>query len=83
MVPPAGGGDRPTGPGWLESGHREALDTIDDAERAGFEVGEDYSVTDTREVSSREQLAQRQGQAQAHRTSSAIALLTWSPTTAS
>jgi hypothetical protein len=38
---------------WLESRHREALDAIDDAERAGFEVGEDYSVTDTREVSSR------------------------------
>jgi hypothetical protein len=51
---------------WLEAGKRLALDAVDDAERDGFKVGEDYSVTDTRESSRREQLAERQAQAQAH-----------------
>jgi hypothetical protein len=50
----------------MEAGQREALHAIDDAERDGFQVGDDYSVRDTRQVSSRTELAERQGQAQAH-----------------
>jgi hypothetical protein len=50
----------------LEAGKRLALDVVDEAERDGFQVGEDYSVRDTREVSTREELAQRQAQAEAH-----------------
>jgi hypothetical protein len=50
----------------LEAGKQLALDAVDDAERDGFQVGEDYSVTDTQEVTTREQLAERQAQAEAH-----------------
>jgi hypothetical protein len=54
------------GQDWLEAGQREALNAIDDAERDGFQIGDDYSVHDTRQVSSRTELAERQNQAQAH-----------------
>ncbi|MDI3313721.1 MAG: hypothetical protein QJR12_05390 [Mycobacterium sp.] len=50
----------------LEAGKRLALDAVDDAERDGFEIGEDYRVTDTRQARSREQLAERQAAAEAH-----------------
>ena len=50
----------------LEAGQRLALDAVDDAARGGFEVGADYRVTDTREVSTCEQLALRQAEAKAH-----------------
>jgi hypothetical protein len=50
----------------LSAGKQLALDAVDDAERDGFEVGEDYRCTDTRESTTREQLAQRQAQAEAH-----------------
>ncbi|MBS4727644.1 hypothetical protein MSM1_04545 [Mycobacterium sp. SM1] len=50
----------------LQAGQRLALDAVDDAHRDGFEVGEDYSVTDTREAATLQQLAQRQAAAQAH-----------------
>jgi hypothetical protein len=39
---------------------------VDDAVRDGFRVGEDYSCTDTRKVSTRAQLEQRQAEAEAH-----------------
>ncbi|BCO33848.1 hypothetical protein [Mycobacterium heckeshornense] len=50
----------------LEAGRRAVLDAVDDAERDGFRVGEDYSVADTHSASTREQHAQRQAQAQSH-----------------
>ncbi|MBS4729253.1 hypothetical protein MSM1_13210 [Mycobacterium sp. SM1] len=50
----------------LQAGQRLALDAVDDAHRDGFEVGEDYRVTDTREAATSQQLAQRQAAAQAH-----------------
>jgi hypothetical protein len=50
----------------LGAGQRLALDAVDDAERDGFEVNEDYSVTDTREATTREQYDQRQAAAHAH-----------------
>ncbi|MGH3968745.1 MAG: hypothetical protein ACRDTV_11665 [Mycobacterium sp.] len=53
------------GQGQLESGKGLALEAIGEAER-GFAVGEDYSVTDTRPASSRQQQIERLAQAQAH-----------------
>jgi hypothetical protein len=50
----------------LEAGQRQALDAVDDAERDGFRIGEDYSCADTRKVSTRAQLEQRQAKAEAH-----------------
>lgn len=50
----------------LEAGQRSALDAVNDAERDGFQVGDDYRVTDTRRSTSSEQLAERQGEAEAH-----------------
>ncbi|GFG73215.1 hypothetical protein MBOT_05800 [Mycobacterium botniense] len=50
----------------LQAGQRLVLDAVEDAQRDGFAVSEDYSVTDTREVTTREQLVQRQAEAQAH-----------------
>lgn len=50
----------------LEAGTRTALDAVSDAERDGFEVGEDYSVADTREAETEEQYEQRLAQAEAH-----------------
>jgi hypothetical protein len=50
----------------LEAGQREALEAVDEAAHDGFEVGEDYRVTDTREVFSQKQLALRQAEAEAH-----------------
>jgi hypothetical protein len=50
----------------LEAGQREALETVGDAERAGFKVGEDYRVTDTRGVSTRGELDARRAVAEAH-----------------
>lgn len=52
----------------LEAGKRLALDAVDDAERDGFQVGEDYSVTDTQQVTTRERLEKRQAEAEAHST---------------
>src|ERR1700722_12374096 len=43
----------------LEAGTRTALDAVGDAERDGFEVGEDYSVADTHEAETEEQYEQR------------------------
>jgi hypothetical protein len=50
----------------LEAGQREALDAVDEAERDGFDVGEDYRVADARGMSSRAEMIQRQTQAEAH-----------------
>lgn len=50
----------------LQAGLGLALDAIDDAERDGFEVDEDYSVTDTRESTTREQYEERRAAAEAH-----------------
>ncbi|HEU0190107.1 MAG TPA: hypothetical protein VFR17_02385 [Mycobacterium sp.] len=50
----------------LEGSHSEAMAAVDDAQRDGFAVGEDYSVTDTRQSSTREQQAARRAQARAH-----------------
>ncbi|SPM36978.1 hypothetical protein MRAB57_4821 [Mycobacterium rhizamassiliense] len=50
----------------LEAGTRTALDAVDDAERDGFEVGEDYSVADTHEAETEEQYEQRLALAEAH-----------------
>jgi hypothetical protein len=50
----------------LEAGTRTALDAVDDAERDGFEVGEDYTVTDTYEAETDEEYEQRLAQAEAH-----------------
>ncbi|EID17584.1 hypothetical protein MXEN_01035 [Mycobacterium xenopi RIVM700367] len=50
----------------LEAAKRLAVDAVDDAERDGFTVGEDYSVRDTLQATTREELAQRQGEAEAH-----------------
>jgi hypothetical protein len=50
----------------LEAGTREALDAVDDAERDGFVVGEDYSVTDTQESTTRAQYEKRLAKATAH-----------------
>jgi hypothetical protein len=55
--------------GWqgeLEAGTRSALDAVDDAERDGFEVGEDYSVTDTYEAETEEEYDERLDEAEAH-----------------
>jgi hypothetical protein len=50
----------------LQAAQRLALDAVDDAERDGFQVGEDYSVRDTQQAGTGEQLGQRQAQAEAH-----------------
>ncbi|MBO0881420.1 MAG: hypothetical protein J2P17_13950 [Mycobacterium sp.] len=50
----------------LEAGTRTALDAVDDAERDGFQVGDDYSVTDTREAETLTEYNERQEEAQAH-----------------
>jgi len=50
----------------LEAGTRTALDAVDDAEADGFEVGEDYSVTDTYEAETDEEYDERLEQAEAH-----------------
>ncbi|KAA8958685.1 hypothetical protein [Mycobacterium sp.] len=50
----------------LIAGTALALEAISDAERDGFAVGEDYSVTDARPASSREQQIERMARAQAH-----------------
>jgi hypothetical protein len=50
----------------LEAGTRTALDAVDDAERDGFEVGEDYSVTDTYEAETDEEYDERLEEAEAH-----------------
>lgn len=48
--------------------HRRLMYTLEDAQQAGFAVGEDWSVTDTRASRSAVQQAQRQTQAQAFST---------------
>ncbi|MDI3313050.1 MAG: hypothetical protein QJR12_01835 [Mycobacterium sp.] len=50
----------------LEAGQRLAQEAVDDAQRDGFEVTEDYRCTDTRESTTREQLVERRAQAEAH-----------------
>lgn len=51
----------------LEGGTRLVLDAIDDAERDGFAVGDDYTVTDTRTTyASRAEYDARQAAADAH-----------------
>ncbi|KAA8958680.1 hypothetical protein [Mycobacterium sp.] len=50
----------------LIAGTALALEAISDAERDGFAVGEDYSVTDARPASSRQQQIERMARAQAH-----------------
>lgn len=50
----------------LQAAQHDALAAVADAQRDDFTVGEDYSCTDTRTVSTREELAKRQGEAQAH-----------------
>jgi hypothetical protein len=50
----------------LEAGTRTALDAVDDAERDGFEVGEDYSVTDTYDAETDEEYDERLEEAEAH-----------------
>jgi len=50
----------------LEAGTRTALDAVDDAEADGFEVGEDYSVTDTYEAETEEEYDERLEEAEAH-----------------
>jgi hypothetical protein len=52
--------------GQLEAGTRTALDAVDDAERDGFEVNENYSVRDTREAKTQAQYNERLAEAQAH-----------------
>jgi hypothetical protein len=50
----------------LEAGTRSALDAVDDAEADGFEVGEDYSVTDTYDAETEEEYDERLEEAEAH-----------------
>ncbi|MDI3315310.1 MAG: hypothetical protein QJR12_13890 [Mycobacterium sp.] len=50
----------------LEAGRRAVLDAVDDAERDGFVVQEDYSVTDTRRCATRADYQQRLGIGAAH-----------------
>ncbi|WP_133258955.1 hypothetical protein [Mycolicibacter senuensis] len=50
----------------LEASKQLVLDAVDDAERDGFVVSGHYQVVDTRPVYTEEQLAERQGQAEAH-----------------
>jgi hypothetical protein len=50
----------------LEAGTRSALDAVDDAEADGFEVGEDYSVTDTYDAETEEEYEERLEEAEAH-----------------
>jgi hypothetical protein len=53
------------GAGDIDTAKRAVLYKADDAHDAGFVVGEDYSVTDTRTTRNPAELAQRQAQAQA------------------
>jgi hypothetical protein len=50
----------------LEAGQLQALDAVDDVEREGFRVGEDYRCVNIRKVGTRAQLEQRQAEAEAH-----------------
>ncbi|HUH70679.1 MAG TPA: hypothetical protein VLZ05_18500 [Mycobacterium sp.] len=50
----------------LEAGKRLALDAVDDAEREGFQVNQDYSVTDTRRSATEAEFKQRVEAATAH-----------------
>jgi hypothetical protein len=50
----------------LTAGKTLALEAISEAERDGFAVGEDYSVTDARPASNRHQQIERMAEAQAH-----------------
>jgi hypothetical protein len=50
----------------LEAGTRTALDAVADAERDGFEVGEDYTVSDTYDAETEEEYEERLEQAEAH-----------------
>jgi len=50
----------------LQAGTRTALDAVDDAERDGFTVNEDYSVSDTRRSGTQAEFAQRVAAAQEH-----------------
>jgi hypothetical protein len=50
----------------LEAGTRSALDAVDDAEADGFEVGEDYSVSDTYDAETEEEYEERLEEAEAH-----------------
>jgi hypothetical protein len=52
--------------GELEAGTRSALDAVDDAERDGFDVGEDYTVTDTYDAETQEEYDERLEEAEAH-----------------
>ncbi|OBA57317.1 hypothetical protein A5647_24190 [Mycobacterium sp. 1100029.7] len=54
-----------TGAGNISAAQRRALYAVEDAENAGFRVGEDLSVTDTRTSRSAAEQAARQAQAQA------------------
>lgn len=54
-----------TAAGNIGAAHRRALYAIEDAENAGFQVGEDLSVTDTRTSRTGAERAARQAQAQA------------------
>jgi hypothetical protein len=53
------------GAGDVSAAQRSVLYKVDDAHQAGFVVGEDLSVTDTRTSRNAAELAQRQAQAQA------------------
>lgn len=48
----------------LNAMHRRLLYTLEDAQQAGFNVSDDWSVTDTRASSNAAEQAERQGQAQ-------------------
>lgn len=50
----------------LEAGTRTALDAVDDAERDGFTVNQDYSVSDNRRSATEAEFAQRVAAAEAH-----------------
>ncbi|WP_343571790.1 hypothetical protein [Mycobacterium sp.] len=50
----------------LQAGTCAALDAVDDAQRDGFTVNQDYSVSDTRRSATEAQFAQRVAAAEAH-----------------
>jgi oligoendopeptidase F len=53
------------GAGEIDAAHRSVVYAVEDANKAGFKVGEDLSVTDTRSCINAQQRAARQAQAQA------------------
>lgn len=52
------------GAGDIGAAHRRVVYAVEDANKAGFKVGEDLSVTDTRNISNAQQRAARRAQAQ-------------------